>query len=194
MIKRDKYHKNKPKAFTLIEMIIVLIVMWILLMMSIWMSGSQVQKIQNKTVKESILSEWQSRYSRNLGSSSFAWEHYDTMNVEITSWSNQIKFIYSWDNITWSEIIFTDRFEIISVSWYNSPVTIKYNPYKISCSWWDNSWEVQRNDWNTENWKEQDENETLNFKTRVNNNQDYCFEINSKNCRLMEVECEEKSD
>lgn len=175
MIKRDKYHKNKPKAFTLIEMIIVLIVMWILLMMSIWMSGSQVQKIQNKTVKESILSEWQSRYSRNLGSSSFAWEHYDTMNVEITSWSNQIKFIYSWDNITWSEIIFTDRFEIISVSWYNSPVTIKYNPYKISCSWW--------------NWEE--EEEKLQFTALVNNSQDYCFEINSKNCRLMEVKCEE---
>ena len=178
MIKRDKYHKNKPKAFTLIEMIIVLIVMWILLMMSIWMSGSQVQKIQNKTVKESILSEWQSRYSRNLGSSSFAWEHYGTMNVEIESWSNQIKFIYSWENITWSEIIFTDRFEITSISWYNSPVTIQYEPYKISCSWGSEGSEEQKN-------------ETLNFTARVNNSQDYCFEINSKNCRLMEVKCEE---
>lgn len=178
MIKTTNTDNTKAKAFTLIEMIIVLIIMWILLMMGIWLSGSQVQKIQNKTVKESILSEWQSRYSRNLGSSSFAWEHYDTMNVEIESWSNQIKFSYSWENITWSEIIFTDRFEIISVSWYESSVTIKYNPYKISCSWWD--------------WEE--EEEKLQFKARVNNSQDYCFEINSKNCRLMEVKCEEEND
>ena len=175
MIKTTNTDNTKAKAFTLIEMIIVLIIMWILLMMGIWLSGSQVQKIQNKTVKESILSEWQSRYSRNLGSSSFAWEHYDTMNVEITSWSNQIKFIYSWENITWSEIIFTDRFEIINISWHDSPVTIKYEPYRISCSWL--------------SWKE--EEEKLQFKARVNNSQDYCFEINSKNCRLMEVKCEE---
>ena len=192
MIKTTNTDKLKTKAFTLIEMIIVLIIMWILLMMGIWLSGSQVQKIQNKTVKESILSEWQSRYSRNLGSSSFAWEHYNTMNVEIEKWSNQIKFSYKNKGNTddgWNEnreYTFTDRFEIISISWYDSPVTIKYKPYRISCSWWDdNGWD--------EGWDSQKENKTLNFKARVNNSQDYCFEINSKNCRLMEVKCEEEN-
>ena len=81
MSKKTNNHHASSKAFSLIEMLIVLVIMWILLMMCIWMSGSQIQKIQNKTVKESILSEWQSRYSRNLGSSSFAWEHYDSMSV-----------------------------------------------------------------------------------------------------------------
>lgn len=196
MIKTTNTDNTKIKAFTLIEMIIVLIIMWILLMMGIWLSGSQVQKIQNKTVKESILSEWQSRYSRNLWSSSFAWEHYDTMNVKIVSWNNEIKFSYDDDNdssldwdVIWNqnrEYTFTDRFEIISISWHETPVTIQYEPYRISCSWSGNE--------NWTNLTEQDKNKTLNFKARVNNSQDYCFEINSKNCRLMEVECDEEND
>ena len=157
-------------------MIIVLIIMWILLMMTIWMSGSQIQKIQDKTVKESILSEWQSRYSRNLGSSSFAWEHYDTMNVEITSWSSEIKFSYSWENTEGIENIFVDRFVIQSISENMENITITYKPYQISCSW--------REEHNSKQQK-------LQFKARINDRQNYCFEIDSKNCRLREVKCEE---
>jgi hypothetical protein len=33
---------------------------------TVFLSGEQIQKVKNKTVKESILAEMQSRYSRNL--------------------------------------------------------------------------------------------------------------------------------
>jgi hypothetical protein len=37
-----------------------------MLMATVYMSGDQIQKVRDKTVKESILAEMQSRYSRNL--------------------------------------------------------------------------------------------------------------------------------
>ena len=68
-------------GFTLIEMVIVLIIMWILLMLTVWLSWQQIQKVKDKTVKESILAEMQSRYSRNLWSSSIRWNMYNDMEV-----------------------------------------------------------------------------------------------------------------
>jgi prepilin-type N-terminal cleavage/methylation domain-containing protein len=66
MIQKIKNQNKKPYAFTLIEMLIVLIVMGIMLMVTLYLSGDQIQKVKDKTVKESILAEMQSRYSRNL--------------------------------------------------------------------------------------------------------------------------------
>jgi prepilin-type N-terminal cleavage/methylation domain-containing protein len=66
MIKERKNKNISCKAFTLVEMIIVLIIMGILLMFTVGLSGQQIQKVRNKSVKESILAEMQTRYSRNL--------------------------------------------------------------------------------------------------------------------------------
>ena len=74
MIQKIKNQNISRKAFTLIEMVIVLIIIWIMLTATVFLSGEQIQKVKNKTVKESILAEMQSRYSRNLWSSSFAGE------------------------------------------------------------------------------------------------------------------------
>jgi prepilin-type N-terminal cleavage/methylation domain-containing protein len=61
-----KPNQNKYSAFTLIEMVIVLVIMGILLLVTLNLSGEQIQKVKDKTVKESIIAEMQSRYSRNL--------------------------------------------------------------------------------------------------------------------------------
>ena len=99
MIQKMRSQNKKYKAFTLIEMLIVLIVMWIMLMVTLLLSGDQIQKVRDKTVKETILAEMQSRYSRNLWSSSFAWTMYDHMDVEIKWWSNEFVFsYYTWDS------------------------------------------------------------------------------------------------
>jgi type II secretory pathway pseudopilin PulG len=47
-------------------MIIVLIIIGIMLLVTLYMSGEQIQKVKDKTVKEAIVAEMQSRYSRNL--------------------------------------------------------------------------------------------------------------------------------
>jgi prepilin-type N-terminal cleavage/methylation domain-containing protein len=185
MVQKFKNQNISYKAFTLIEMVIVLVIIWIMLMATVFLSWEQIQKVKNKTVKESILAEMQSRYSRNLWSSSFAWKIYDTMDVTFSWWSNEIKFEYNWKwDESGKENTFTDRFEIRYIFRdydYNDnthPVKIdniklEYRPYKISCKIWGD---------------EENEGYTnVVFVTRVNDIKDYCFKIDQKNCRLMEM-------
>jgi len=176
------HNKFKTNAFTLVEMMIVLLVMWIILMMTMAFSGTQIQKLENKSVKESILAEWQSRYSRNLWSSSYEGNIYDSMTIGLESGSNQISFFYDlrWkeDNFTWS---FSNQFVIKNIlmhpngkssEFHNTwNINIKYTPYRMYCNWWDD-----------------DSNELAIIMT-INETEDYCFEINKNNCRLIEVNC-----
>lgn len=180
MIQKRENQNVSHKAFTLIEMVIVLIIMWIMLMFTVSLSGDQIQKVKNKAVKESILAEMQTRYSRNLGSSSFAWKMYNTMDVKLVKWENKIDFKY--DVIKKKpedkdiENTFTDHFEIKYIlfdsdntsSGGENSVDINYSPYKISCKIWENKNKVV-------------------IVARVNDNKDYCFEIKQNNCRLTEI-------
>ena len=90
MIQKIRNQNISHNAFTLIEMMIVLIIMWIMLMVTLYLSWDQIQKVRNKTVKESILAEMQSRYSRNLWSSSYAWVMYNSLDVTLSEWDNKI--------------------------------------------------------------------------------------------------------
>jgi len=180
MIQKRENQNVSHKAFTLIEMVIVLIIMWIMLMFTVSLSGDQIQKVKNKAVKESILAEMQNRYSRNLWSSSFAWKMYNTMDVKLVKWENKINFKY--DVIKKEpedkdiENTFTDHFEIKyilfdsdnAISGGENSVDINYSPYKISCKIWENKNKVV-------------------IVARVNDNKDYCFEIKQNNCRLTEI-------
>lgn len=166
------WRKNNKKfsAFTLVEMLIVLIIMGILLMLVVGLSWDQIKKVQDKTVKETIISEWQSRYSRNLWSSSFAWIMYDIMEVNLVKDENKIDFTYNAikDNTTMQNTL-SDKFVIKYINGVDN-ITLKYHPYKISCEIWDKE--------NTKN---------LDIIVRINDRKDYCFEINPKNCRLLEM-------
>ena len=166
------------KAFTLIELTTVLVIIGIMLMATIYLSGEQVQKVKNKTVKESIIAEMQSRYSRNLWSSSYAWKMYDTMNVTFGKWDDKIRFQYTKD---WNPVLedkFSDKFEIkyITTGWWATPVEVsnvklRYSPYNISCKIWEDSENISN----------------VVIIARVNDNRNYCFEIPQKNCRLVEM-------
>lgn len=183
MIHKIKNQNNKYKAFTLIEMMIVLIIMWIMLMATLYLSWDQIQRVRDKTVKESILSEMQSRYSRNLWSSSFGWIMYNTLDITLSKWENKIDFKYNAaEDVTGIQNTLVDNFEIIGIypnyDFKNnsddelSTVTLQYTPYNISCKIW-----------------ELDESyNNIVIITRINNtSRNYCFEIKQKNCRLIEV-------
>lgn len=188
MIQKIKNQNISYKAFTLVEMLIVLIIMGIMLMVTLLLSWDQIQKVRDKTVKESILAEMQSRYSRNLWSSSFGWTIYDYLDIELLSWSNEIVFSYYTWNSEEPFLInnFIDSFEIKymaedydfeSNSWEGTGnIKLEYSPYKIFCKIWG-----------------EDKAKNIVFVARVNDSRDYCFEIKQKNCRLVEV-AEDKCD
>ena len=186
---KERNNQNLTHWFTLIEMVIVLIIMWIMLMFTTYLSGSQIQKIKDKTVKESILSEMLSRYSRNLWSSSFGWSMYSTMDVTMEKGWSKIDFVYN--KIIDGEPlenVFNDNFEIkylgVNYEEWKDPtnidekISLKYSPYKISCKIWD----------------EDESYKNLLIITRVNASKDYCFEIKQKNCRLTEISEETCND
>ncbi len=191
MISIKKLQYKSVSAFTLIEMVIVLVIIGILLMSTLYFTGEQIQKVRDKTVKESILAEWQSRFSRNLWSSSYGWKMYDHLDISLASGDNKITFDYipkiSEDTGVNNE--FTDRFVIsniiINPNNYDSTenITFRYRPYQISCEWWNKKDDGDDIDiWIMNN--------SLLFIARVNDSRDYCFEIQKKNCRLMEVSAE----
>ena len=185
----NKYQNTKKNAFTLVEMLIVLIIMGILLLFTAFLSGEQIQKIKDKSVKESILSERQSRYSRNLWSSSFAWIMYKDLDIGLESGDNKFSFTYKW-NSTWLNNSFNDNFiikSIITNTWDNIPnnikrvdnLIIKYHPYQMYCERWKYDSNLDFNTW--------DMKDSLVIVTRVNDSKDYCFEIKPNNCKLLEV-------
>ena len=151
-------------------------------MFTVFLSGDQIQKIKNKSVKESILSEMQTYYSRNLWSSSFGWIMYNTLEVKLANWENKIDFKYNARNSKddSKEISFTNSFTIeylaINYEEWKEPVkiedeiTLEFSPYQMSCKIW-----------------KDEKNKNLVIITRVNDSQDYCFEINQNNCRLTEM-------
>lgn len=149
-------------------------------MVTMGLSWDQIQKVKDKTVKESILAEMQTRYSRNLWSSSFWWIIYNRLDVELSTWSNWILFsYYTWNNSDpFSTGYFEDNFEIkYIVKNYNNEQTnpewtwnviLNYTPYKVFCRIWEDYSNVV-------------------IITRINDSKDYCFEIKQKNCRLIEL-------
>ena len=111
---KERNNQNLTHWFTLIEMVIVLIIMGIMLMFTLSLSWQQIQKVKDKAVKEAILTEMQTRYSRNLWSSSFAWNMYSSMDVTMKQWENKIDFVYHWNKKDKENIqnTFMDHFEI----------------------------------------------------------------------------------
>ena len=192
MILKIKNQNKSIYAFTLIEMLIVLIIMGIMLMVTLYLSNDQIQRVRDKTVKESILAEMQSRYSRNLWSSSYAsWIMYNSMEVTFSGEENKIDFKYNAKNSdTQVENTFIDNFKIIHiVTDYENEnlaehledkesITLKYTPYKISCEIWEDDSEVKN----------------VIIIARVNDSRDYCFEIFQKNCRLFEMSANNCND
>ena len=173
MIKEIKNQNISHKAFTLIEMIIVLIIIGILLLATLYLSWEQIQKVRNKTVKEAILSEWQSRYSSNLSSSYFGSIWYKDMNVGLEKWKNDINCEYM-DREHENEKLentFVDNFNIKYIKADNDVkdnINLTYQPYQIKCKIWENY-------------------DSVKLVININDNKDYCFEINNKNCRLIEL-------
>ena len=184
-MKLSKHTQNIKKmwSFTLVEMVIVLLIIGILTMLTMWLSGDQINKVQDKTVKESFISEWQSRYSRNVWSSSFAGKMYEYMDLSLSWWANQLWFHYQMLNSEDSiDNTFSDKFVISG----DSNTTIRYTPYNIKCEWWKkDSW------WDIDTWDMKNGN--LKFMINVRDSRNYCFEINQNNCRLIEIDCEENN-
>lgn len=175
------------KAFTLMEMMIVLIIMGIITMMTMGITGDQLHKLQQKTVKESLLAEYQTHYTKNLTSSRYAGQVYTGMTITFSSGANQISFnYYNGVPTPYHTETFSDSFEIQKI--YTNPdgqqdnlypvstLNLHFTPYQGNCKILNNDGqEIQKN---------------IAFVLKIKEMKDYCFSISPQMCRMVEVPCE----
>ncbi len=180
-----KPSKTKLKAFTLLEMVIVMILLGIMTMMTLQLSTDQIEKVQHKSVKEEILHTYQKYYTKNLVSSFYQGVHYKTLNIHFSSWDNQISFSFSGDNDdeVGSGVLF-GKFQITHLTedgtnTYDA-ATVSLTPFHLACAW--------IFDWVDKIWT------WLWIRFLIQEQKEYCFEISSQTCRMREVECSENSD
>ena len=187
------------KAFTLIEMLMVMLLLGVLTMMGMYFSNGQLIGIQEKTVKENFLSQYQYYYGKVLSSSYYLWEKYLTWEFILNSGSNQLSFSFlTWENwwieesrefsISWSDLWWS----IQHLSLSSSPsqelesLSLLLTPYQVGCVFsWDKNiltWKVTFDLWFND------------VSNHLENNKKYCFEISSETCRIREISCQSKDE
>ena len=106
------------------------------------------------------------------------------MEVSLEKGSNQVNFVYipRDDDNEQKETQFTDKFELryITTNYFDevanpewlTGISLQYKPYQIYCHIW---------------WDDENSADNLVLVMRIDNNRDYCFEIQRQNCRLVEI-------
>ena len=176
------------KAFTLVEMLLVMVIMGFILMMGCYFSNGQLQEIQTKTVQEDLFSTYQSYYLKNLFTSVYHNQKYSHLNIEFSTEANQISFSFlpvsqseESDSPSLTEMYKSD-FNLVSAnlsgtsdfSWF----TLQLTPYTLWCSF------------TGENLGESIDDVAV-FILQAQNEKKYCFEISTQTCRIKEKACED---
>ncbi|MDR2416102.1 MAG: type II secretion system GspH family protein [Candidatus Peribacteria bacterium] len=180
----------QTKSFTLFEMVLVLVILGIITLMVMGLTGTQLQKLQRKTAKETLLTAYHNRYSKNLTSSFFAGEKYEKMQITFKTGANVIQVDY----FTGGQVSFTNNFqgdfqiENIITNPYaqgenvhsTDTISLTLQPYEIPCSLGDNL--------------QEDNLQEIILIIQMKKQKNYCFTISSKSCRMREVVCNDLRD
>jgi len=170
-----------------------MVIMGFILMMGCYFSNGQLQEIQTKTVKEDLLSTYQSYYLKNLFTSVYHNQKYSHLNITFSPDENQISFSFlpvsqsnESDSSSLTEMYKSD-FDLVSAnisgtndfSWF----TLQLTPYTLWCSFTgENADETPA-----------DSFDVAKFILQNQNKKKYCFEISTQTCRIKEKACEEKN-
>lgn len=167
------------KWFTLIEIMIVMVIIWVLMTMVFRFGGSRLQQLQVQTSKETILWFREDVVNNNRTSSYIGSESYDTVSVSFSEGTSQIDAVYS-DNDT---VIYQESSTTFQWMWRKlrsddgqslSTLTLRYIPYELGCAITTQtdsySWAV------------------LEFVAAANPHR-YCFAIQYQTCSMQEIVC-----
>lgn len=179
----------KTSAFTLIEMVIVIVIIWVITIFSIGGIWNQMQKLQNKTTKETFLASYQKVYSSNLTTSMKGWNVYSWLTITFKQWWSWFSISYTWDKKaelqSFNQQIIVPHLTIYAIkqreaitytnltqrSEINEDIQLQLKPYTISCN---------------SNPKPQE----YAIITNIRNRAYYCFYIHTNLCRLVEMPCD----
>lgn len=173
-----KYLLKSKKAFTLIEIIIVIVIIWLLMWAMMKFSGSRISVLNNKNVKEQFISNYDELYFNNMMTSYYLRDLYKNLYIYFVVWENNFSYKYEWYTRSYSGLLDVDGWQYKITKLYLNGDEVKnleisFLPYKFSCYInWSGSQKI------------------ANIDILVNSSKTYCFEIDSSNCRLYEVNCD----
>ena len=127
-------------AFTLIEMVLVIVIIGILMLMVFRFGSDRLQQLQMQTTKETILGFREDVINNNRSSSYIGDQHYDNVTIGFTNNDSQITANYytttgvsmlnehstMMSNVTWH--IRSQKKQTIAT------LSLVYKPYELGCS------------------------------------------------------------
>lgn len=157
------------KGFTLIEMVIVLLVVGILMAATMRFGSNRIVDLRAQSLKEQFIGYYNELYSQNMTSSFRDGKKYQqlTMTFETDMW-----YQVDWGEKKLSPFVFRGLMLDSGEVW---SVQIVFTPYVLWCP--------LVSDGNTGN--------VFTFQMYVAENaKQYCFEIKSETCKLIEQRCD----
>ena len=165
------------KAFTLIEIMIVIVIVWILMTATMRFWWDRIGFLNNKNVKEQFISNYDSIYSDTLMSNYYLWDIFKTLQIKFsvwTTWFGADYHRYNDDVIIRNTYVDGWKYKITKLSLDGNSmddVILSFSPYILWC----------KIDWL--------DDKVLEIDLFVNDSKNYCFEINSDNCRISTIMC-----
>lgn len=181
MIKKlYKNIKNKFKnkeAFTLLEIVMVIVIIWVLMWATMKFGWDRIGFLNNKNVKEQFMASYDKLYSDNMMTSYYLGDIYKNLEINFVVWADDFGYVYKWYNTTYSGLAYVDGGNYkIDKLYLNSDeiknLNISFVPYVLGCK-------INGLD-----------SQMAEISIVVNNSKNYCFEINSDNCRIQKSVCD----
>lgn len=119
------------KAFTLIEMLVVIVILGILLGMTMKFGGDRIDDLKAQTHKEDFVQRYSSLYAQNLASSYYQSERYHTLRFTFAS---GVSYLYDSGVILY---LVSDASQYITGLRMNgapiAQVNLYLTPYRLGC-------------------------------------------------------------
>ena len=173
----------KKKAFTLVEIVIVLIIIGILMAIVMGLNRSSIDLLQNKTTNEKVISFFDNIFTQVNSSQYIAEEKYDRIEILVKSGANTIMGNYfSWEKealpfiqesvegLLIKEIKIKDEIK--------DETKIVFHSYNTRCLIWE-----------PESWEPENIKKILKFTLASKGEIESCFQISSNYCRIFLTEC-----
>jgi len=161
------------KAFTLIEMAIVLLIIGILMTATMRFWSNRIVDLKAQSIKEQFIGRYNDLYGQNMTSSFRDGQRYETLTIVLWKTNYYIlDTLHQMDSKVSEYVVTNLRFHL---DWpVFDTVNLVFSPYIIWCS-------VSGND---------TLGDRLYFDFIVpENGKQYCFEIPSETCKLIETKC-----
>ncbi len=151
------------KAFTLIELVIVITIIGILMGVTMKFWSDRIVDLKAQSLKDKFVDNYALVQSQNLASSYHGDRRYTRLDIAFSEWWILAQYDGSWNVELLPDV------DAINIKNLNGTPTLSLTPYRMGCV---------SNEWT---W--------ITFDLEINGNKTYCFAIDLPTCKLREMAC-----